>query len=384
MPDLVSILREIQSGIARSAYPNETAVRTQIVHRILPALGWDVYNPDQVCDEYPLKLKTGTRRIDLALCVSNRTPRCIIELKPTEYALREIGRSDGDRQLFEYSFHAGAPLALLTNGVHWRFYSTQSAGTYAERLVRALDIETDSLDEVASRLERYLSYANTELGKAADFAREDLKARLDQRKAREAIPRAWAQLVEGNLDERLAALLIEATSSLTGGSPTRQDVTDFLRRLRPEGDPRQQRSNEDSEAVATKSSAELKPAHTTEQLPTPSGGLRYWLLGEERPAKNAKEAYVKIFVALAERDPGFLTRVAPKLRGRKNHGLAKAKQELSANESMASSAAQLPGNWWLLTKQSNRQKIQSLKIACEVAGIRFGDQTGLDISLPNA
>ena len=265
-----------------------------------------------------------------------------------------------------------------------------------------------------------MSYANTRSGKAADFAREDLNARLDQRKAREAIPRAWAQLVEGNLDERLATLLIEATSSLTEGSPTRQDVTDFLRRLRPEAGPRQQRSNEDSETVSTRTLAGRKAAHTRAVrayenaikrgalsdvvdaakarvqasaarlgigVPTETespADVRYWLLGEERPAKNAKGAYVAIFVALAERDPGFLTRVAPKLRGRKNHGLARAKQELSSNDSMASSAAQLPGNWWLLTHMSNRQKTQSLKIACGVAGIRFGDQAGLDISLPNA
>ena len=64
------------------------------------------------------------------------------------------GRSDGDRQLFEYAFHAGAPLALLTNGVIWRFYSTFSAGTYAERLVRNLDIETEPPDEVAAALDR--------------------------------------------------------------------------------------------------------------------------------------------------------------------------------------------------------------------------------------
>ena len=156
-------------------------------------LGWDFYNPDQVCLEYTLKLKTATRRIDLALCVSNRNLRCIVELKSTEYALKRIGRSDGDRQLFEYSFHAGAPLALLTNGVNWCFYSTQSAGTYEERLVSTLDIETDTLDEIAVGLKRYLSYANTESGKAADHAREDLNARMDQHKAREAIPRAFGQ-----------------------------------------------------------------------------------------------------------------------------------------------------------------------------------------------
>ena len=228
---------QIRDGIARNAYPNETAVRTQIVQRILHELGWNVFDPDKVCNEYTLKLKTTSRRIDLALCVKNRNPRCIIELKSTDYDLKAIGRSDGDRQLFEYAFHAGAPLALLTNGVNWRFYSTFSAGTYAERLVRTLDIETEPPDAVAAALDRYLSYANTESGKAADYARVDLDKRLDRHKAKEAIPRAWTGLVEDGPDGRLAALLIDATSSLAESAPAKQDVADFLRRLKSEDRP---------------------------------------------------------------------------------------------------------------------------------------------------
>ena len=221
MHPLAGVLLQIRDGIARSAYPNETAVRTQIVQRILHELGWSVFAPDKVCNEYTLKLKTTSRRIDLALCVKNRNPRCIIELKSTEYDLKEVGRSDGDRQLFEYAFHAGAPLALLTNGVNWRFYSTFSAGTYAERLVRNLDIETEPPDEVAAALDRYLSYANTESGRAADYARVDLDKRVDRRKAREAIPRAWTRLVENEADGRLTALLIDATSALVESAPAK-------------------------------------------------------------------------------------------------------------------------------------------------------------------
>ena len=100
MTDLTGILAEIRARIIRRSYPNETAGRTRIVHRILHALGWNVYTPDQVRPEYTLRLKISTRRIDLALCVSNRNPRCVVELKSTEYDLRQIGWSDGDQQRF--------------------------------------------------------------------------------------------------------------------------------------------------------------------------------------------------------------------------------------------------------------------------------------------
>ena len=61
------------------------------MQRILHELGWNVFDPDKVCNEFSLKLEKKTRRIDLALCVSNRNPRCIIEPKSTDYDLRQIG-----------------------------------------------------------------------------------------------------------------------------------------------------------------------------------------------------------------------------------------------------------------------------------------------------
>ncbi len=261
MTDIAKVIEKIRRGISQDKYPNETAVRTQVIQPVLHALGWDVYNPDHVCAEYSLKLKTTTRRIDLALCVSNRNPRCIIELKSTGHDLKQPAGSAGDRQLFEYSFHAGVSLALLTNGVHWRFYSTQSAGTYAERLVRSLDIEADEPGEVAAALDRYLSYANTESGKAADYAREDLIERRGRSHAREAIPKAWARLVKADSDaepdERLVALISETTASLSDRTPATDDVAHFLRRLKPPGRWTQAASTE-----PTQGSPGLKAAYT--------------------------------------------------------------------------------------------------------------------------
>ena len=75
LADLAAVLIQIRDGISRNAYPNEAAVRNQIVQRILHELGWDVFDPDKVCNEYTLKLKATSRRIDLALCVKNRNPR---------------------------------------------------------------------------------------------------------------------------------------------------------------------------------------------------------------------------------------------------------------------------------------------------------------------
>ena len=296
MSNLIGVLTQIRKGITRSAYPNETAVRTQIVQPILQQLGWAVFDPDRVCNEFPLKLETKTRRIDLALCVSNRNPRCIIELKSTDYDLKQIGRSDGDKQLFQYAFHAGAPLALLTNGVSWRFYSTYGAGTYAERLVRALDMETQPLEEIAAALDRYLSYENTESGKPAHYAVEDLQVRIGRYKARQEIPRAWSRLVGDDPDERMVALLTEATSSLVESAPAKQDVVEFLRCLKPDDGPSQRKSKQSRKSASkTLIAAASKPGPLVENPapfvephpPTqPANGRRRALLPPGRRARR--------------------------------------------------------------------------------------------------
>ncbi len=425
MPELESVIQTIRSRLSRGAYVNETMVRTQIVQPILQGLGWDVYDPDKVCDEYSLRLKTTTRRIDLALCVSNRNPRCIVELKSTKYALKQAGESAADQQLFEYAFYAGAPLAVLTNGINWRLYSTQSAGTYQERLVNAFDLSRDPPDNAVAQLQRYLSFENTKSGAAADFARSD----LDRHKARESIPQGWAQLVEGGIDRHLVDLLTESTSRISEASPTQRDVADFLRSLRIDAAEQRRRAvpvrrvgkqsvsgsaesspgREAAQARATKEPerpiddgsppAALSAAKTKVEDPKalteagasasaePTSGrgrkgrpeVTYWLLGKELHARSAKEAYVAVFDRLSERDPTFLTRVEPKLRGRKNRGLVRTSQELHL---MPNARAQLSNGWWLDTNLSNQDKIRRLRIACDVAEIAFGNRDGLDIDLP--
>ena len=371
LSSLATVVTQIRDGIAKSAYPNETAVRTQIVQRILHALGWDVFDPDKVCNEFPLKLKTTTRRIDLALCVSGRNPRCIIELKATDYDLKQIGKSDGDRQLFEYAFHAGAPIALLTNGINWRFYSTFSAGTYDERLVQALDIQTQSAQDFAVSLDRYLSYGNTASGHAAHHAKEDLDRRMGQDKAREAIPRAWAELVEADSGGRLVGLLEEATAALADNTPARVDVIEFLRRLAPADN----RGVRRPVAPVRKQ----KPA-----LPVGSRSVKFHLLEQERTAEHAGRAFVDILTTLAERDSTFLSRMEPRLRSRRRRLIARQKDALGDHTGVQRSAAVLPGGWWVHVHLSNKDKIRYLRTACEVAGIPFGKRAGLRIDLPNA
>lgn len=142
--DIIEIRNNLKSG----RYANEAAVSQGIVQRLLHALGWPVYNTDIVSPEFSLEGK----RVDFALCHPIRKPIVFIEVK-------QIGKSDGaDRQLFEYSFHQGIPMAILTDGQEWHFFLPGEQGDYGERRVYKLDLLERNLDECAGRLNRYLNY----------------------------------------------------------------------------------------------------------------------------------------------------------------------------------------------------------------------------------
>jgi predicted type IV restriction endonuclease len=102
-------LLDIRAGIAAGRYVNEGTVSQGIVQRLLHSLGWPVYDTEIVAPEYSL----GGRRADYALCRPPREPVILIEVK-------QVGQSKGaDRQLFEYAFHRGVPMAILTDEQEW-------------------------------------------------------------------------------------------------------------------------------------------------------------------------------------------------------------------------------------------------------------------------
>ena len=386
MLDLISLLAQIRQKLVEDAYPDEVAVRAQIVVPILGALGWSTWDPDRVSLGYRLKHEQSTRRVDLALIVNAGSPRCIINLKSPSYNLKQSGGSNEDSQLFEYAFQAGAPLALLTNGLEWRFYSIRSPDSYEGRLIRVLKIDEQSPEEFSDVLYRYLSYEKTESGASAEAAREDLAKRIAQTAARSVIPKAWNKLVSDNSNRQLVELLVSEVSSLTNGAPAESDVVDFLRGLKhkdwrlkapttlaPFGDP----APRIDQGRDTHSS-------TPKRRAPQSRSVEYYLLGERQNARSAKEAFVRIIDTLAGRHPNFLNRLAPKLKGRKNRGIARSRVEISSVQVSQQAAVQIRYGWWLHTHLSNKQKMDSLRTACTVAGIVFDDRSGLKIRLPNA
>jgi len=194
--------------MARGQVQNEAAVSQGVVLPILNALGWPVFDISKVVPQFSLE----GRRVDYALCVHAERPVIFMEVKA-------VGKADGaDRQLFEYAFHKGVPLAILADGREWHFYLPAEEGEYQERRVYKLDIVEREPEDISQYFERYLQYDRVCSGKALEAARSDYQDVSRRRKINATLPNAWNRLIEEK-DEILLELLAEKVEDLCGYKP---------------------------------------------------------------------------------------------------------------------------------------------------------------------
>jgi hypothetical protein len=91
---------------------------------------------------------------------------------------------------------------------------------------------------------------------------------------------------------------------------------------------------------------------------------------------------VKVFRAFAERDSSFLERFAalPK-HGRKRRYLARTKEELypGSPHLIDTHAYEVQPGWWIDTNASRASMEKRIKMACEVAGARYGKDLTINL-----
>ena len=218
---LAERLSQIRNALEAGRFPNEASVSTGVALPILQSLEWPIFNPEVVCPEYALQ----GGRVDFALCYPNRNnPKVFIEVK-------QVGQSEGaDKQLFEYVFHAGVPMAILTDGQEWHFYLPGELGAYQERRVYKLDLLERDLEECANRLQRYLSYENVRTERYIEAARRDYQNVAKERKIKRNLPIAWERLIEEK-DEFLVEVIADKVESLCGYKPDEETVHAFLNEI---------------------------------------------------------------------------------------------------------------------------------------------------------
>lgn len=169
--------------------------------------------------------------MDFALCDTSSKPLVFIEVK-------QVGNIEGaERQLFEYAFHEGGPIAILTDGQKWQFFHPAGQGDYKERKVHELDLIEEHDEEIICRLNRYLNYNSIQKGESVEAIKADYERVRRQRQVTARLPEAWSKLVE-EANEFLLDVVAEETENLCEGyRPTNEQVLNFLKSLKIETPP---------------------------------------------------------------------------------------------------------------------------------------------------
>ncbi|SCL44920.1 hypothetical protein GA0070606_0516 [Micromonospora citrea] len=131
---------------------NEQNTKAGLIAPVIGALGWDLYDPDEVHHEY--KRSKHDNPVDYALLLL-RTPRLFIEAKALGENLDDPRWAN---QTIGYATMAGVEWVALTNGAEWRVYNAHAPVPIEDKLFRAVRLE----DDVASAVEllRLLSKEN--------------------------------------------------------------------------------------------------------------------------------------------------------------------------------------------------------------------------------
>lgn len=107
----------------REVLLTEEAAKNALVMPFLRALGYDVFNPGEVVPEFTCDVGTKKgEKVDYAICREGKISM-LVECKPanTELSLKNAA------QLFRYFSVTDARLAVLTNGVVYKFFSDLDA-----------------------------------------------------------------------------------------------------------------------------------------------------------------------------------------------------------------------------------------------------------------
>lgn len=119
--EIEASIAELQSTLRkhRDKLSTEEAAKTTLVLPFLRALGYNIFDPDEVVPEFTCDVGTKKgEKVDYGICVGGEV-KILVECKPANGDLSIKHAS----QLYRYFAATDARLALLTNGVIYRFFT---------------------------------------------------------------------------------------------------------------------------------------------------------------------------------------------------------------------------------------------------------------------
>ena len=205
---------------------DEAATKQVVLLRFLSILGWDIHNIDEVVPEHIVECQ----RVDYALRDSN-TNKVFIEVKKVSEDLDKH-----QKQLLNYSFKEGVKLAILTNGISWRFYLPLYEGSWDQRKFYTIEIYDQAIDDIVNRFIDYLEKKNVCSGKSIQIAESIYKNNQKDYTIQQTLPKAWNKLLL-EPDELLVELIADATEKICGYKPDNTHVECFISQIIPQNIP---------------------------------------------------------------------------------------------------------------------------------------------------
>ena len=236
---------------------SEADIRTQVINPFLERLGWETVDKSEVAKEFVIP----NGKVDYALLVDN-SPMVFIEAKrPSEDLISHRG------QLVAYCANRRVPLAVLTNGLKWLFYLRPQDGNAEDQQFCELSIRKSmskhAVSYISDHLIEFLSRERVCSGEAVSNAEDRLVQFHNDKKVKEALPRAWNELMNG-LDPQLVKLLDDKVEDLCGLRAGTDQAKEYIARRRKGGaarkpdDPSYPRRAASEEAVKAEWMASFK------------------------------------------------------------------------------------------------------------------------------
>ncbi|MCY3599695.1 MAG: hypothetical protein OXN85_06965 [Gemmatimonadetes bacterium] len=349
---LTSRIEDLAERIGAGSFRSEAEISRGVVTPVFHDLGWPVFEVQIVVPEF----RIGTRKVDYALCHPPGKPAVLVEVK-------DLGKADGrgERQLFEYCFHEGVPVAVLTDGRTWSFFFSTGQGSYKERRFAQVDLVEDPYSTSAAVLARYLAIGDVRSGEARKRAQDDYESARFQQQAASEYASVWRKLLSGP-EAFLLELFLEEVEGVTGVRPDSDRAAEFIR---------SQTGSHEMEPIPR---PPKEPPKVDPRPRTPTEDLPFLTFdGKTETFRSGTDVFAAVFSKLAALDPGFCRQYSDKHRGSKRRYVARSKELLYPGAShLEGQSRRLPGGWWLATHCSNAGKVKRVRKACEVAGLEFG------------
>ncbi len=219
---LAEHIDDIRNKLENGNFQDVFSVSHGILLRLLQCLNWPCFDTDYVSPG-----RVAQERMDYILNRQKSKPEMFVVVKPPGSVDVAVA------QLYNYAASTEARIALFTDGRVWQFYLAEAEKNESENArVKAggANLE-DSVEDISKCLTKYLDFDSVCSGEAYRAIVEDRQDKIREKRVGEYLVKAWDALIEEQ-DEFLLDIITEKTESLCDHKPTKDQVMDYLKRLK--------------------------------------------------------------------------------------------------------------------------------------------------------